>query len=162
MRPRIIPLPVICFIVFGSVLASSPCEAQPAVDLSLSANWLEESDIWGGGAALHFAFADYAFELVPSGAYYVASEDTTDTWSVGLDARANLFSIGFLRPYAGVGVVRMTQSNMRDTILNLTGGLHIRLGSDRTVPFVEAGYRTADSFDPWRFRAGLRLILRER
>ena len=162
MRQRIIYFQTIIFIVFGSALVSSPGRAQMTIDFSLNANWLEKSDVWGAGAAFHFAFADYAFELVPSGAYYFASDDTTETWSVGLDGRANLFSIGFLRPYIGVGFLRMTQSDIRKTILNLTGGLHLRLGSDRTVPFIEAGYRTADSFDPWRFRAGLRLIFRER
>jgi hypothetical protein len=155
MRQRINIIRTIIFFFIGSVLALAPCKAELAIDISLNANYLEASDIWGGGAAFHFAFANYAFELVPSGAYYVASDDTTDTRSFGLEGRANLFSIGFLRPYMGVGFVRVTQSDINKTILNLMGGLHLRLGSDRTVPFIEAEYRTADSFDPWRFRAGL-------
>ena len=133
-----------------------------AVDISLPAKRLEESDIRGAGAVLHFSFAYYAVELVPSGAYYATPDDTTSEWSVGLDGRVNLFSLGYLRPFLGVGFIRMFQADMRDTILYLTGGRHFNLGSYETISSVEAGYRTAASHGAGRFQAGFRFILRER
>lgn len=162
-EPVIINIQKLLIFIVGSLTVAFPCRAQNALDFSVNANWLEQSDTRGVGGAFHFAFADYLFELVPSGVYYRTPGDTTDTtvtWSAGLDARVNLHSVNFVRPYIGVGFVRMMQSGANDTILILSAGLNVRLGGGRKIPFMEAAYRGASEIDPWRYRAGIRLHLR--
>ena len=159
-KPMIIYFQKLLICIFGSLLVAFPCRAQNALDFSVNANWLERSDTRGVGGALHLVFADYLFELVPSGVHYFAPGDTTERWSAGLDARANLYSAKFVRPYIGVGFVRMIQSGANDTILTLSAGLNMRLGRGRKIPFVEAAYRGASEIDPWLYRAGIRIHLR--
>ena len=146
--------------IFGLLVVTFPCRAQNALDFSVNANWLERSDTRGVGGALHLVFADYLFELVPSGVHYFAPGDTTKTWSAGLDAIVNLYSVNFVRPYIGAGFVRVTQSGASDTIFTLSAGLNVRMGRGRKIPFVEAAYHGASEIDPWRYRAGIRFHLR--
>lgn len=146
--------------LLGSLLLVLPSRAQRAFDFSVTANWLEQSNIHGLGGALHVALADYLIELVPSGVLYRTPDDSSDTWSAGLDGRINLIPVSIVRPYVGVGFLRMKQSGRSDTILNLSAGINIRLGKGRKIPFMEAAYRPDSSFDPWRYRAGIRLNLR--
>lgn len=132
------------------------------VDASIHANWLQETDVYGIGGSAHFVFARYALELVPSGAHYFADDDTTDSWSFGLDGRLNLPTLGAIRPFVGTGFVRLRQDDESEWLLNLSGGFYARIRGDRIIPFIEGAYRPADSLNPWRFRSGLRFIMRER
>ena len=137
-------------------------EAQPLIDASLHANWLQETDVYGIGGFAHFVFARYALEFVPSGVQYFAENDTTESWSIGLDGRLNLPMLGALRPFVGTGFVRLRQNDKSEWLLNLSGGIHARIQGDRIIPFIEGAFRPADSVNPWRFRSGLRFIIRKR
>ena len=135
--------------------------AQPSVDASLHADWLQESDVWGMGGAVHLVFAQYAVEFVPSGSYYFAADDSTESWAWGLDMRIHLPRLGPVRPFAGAGTVNLRRDNDPKWLLNLSGGVHLRIRGDRIIPFIEGAYRPSDSVNPWRFRSGLRFILSE-
>ena len=132
------------------------------IDASLHTDWLQETDVYGIGGSAHFVFARYALELVPSGAHYFAENDTTESWSMGLDGRLNLPTLGAIRPFVGTGVIRLRQNDESEWLLNLSGGIYTRIRGDRIIPFIEGAYRPADSLNPWRFRSGLRFIMRER
>jgi hypothetical protein len=135
--------------------------AQPALDASLHTAWLQESDVYGVGGAVHFVFSGYALEIVPYGGYYFADDDSTSSWSMGLDGRVNLPALGPLRPYGGAGVVRLRQQDDSKWFFNAAAGAYLRIRGDRVFPFVEAAHRPGDDLNPWRFQAGLRFIMRE-
>ena len=137
-------------------------EAQPLIDASIHANWLQETDVYGIGGSVHFVFARYALEFVPSGVQYFAGNDSTESWSIGLDGRINLPKLGALRPFVSTGFVRLRQNDKSQWLLNLSGGIYARFQGERVIPFIEGAFRPADSVNPWRFRSGLRFIIRKR
>lgn len=92
-------------------------------------------------------FANYVLEIVPSGDYYYVQNDTTDTWSFGLDVRINLPALGGIRPYAGTGFVRQQQTGESGVLLNISGGIYFRVRGNRVIPFVEGAYRDADDLN---------------
>ena len=94
MYPRLIVL----LLLVGIHRLPADVEAQPLIDASIHANWLQETDVYGIGGSDHFVFTRYALELVPSGAHYFAENDTTDSWSFGLDGRLNLPTLGAVWP----------------------------------------------------------------
>ena len=143
-----------------SIAVNSVSVAQPHIDASLHAGWLQESDTYGVGGSVHFATRSYVFEVVPSVKYYFAENDTTNSWSVEVDGRLNLPAVGRVRPYGAAGIVRLRHDDASEWLLNLAGGVHVRLWGDRVYPFAEAAYRPGDSDNEWRYRAGLRFILR--
>lgn len=149
-------------LILAFFLSSVEASSQPLVDASVHADWLQGDDVYGMGGSAHFVFNRYALELVPSGAHYFAENDSTESWSLGLGGRFNLPTLGAIRPYVGTGFVRLRQNDGSEWLLNLSGGIYARVRGDRIVPFIEGAYRPADSLNPWRFRSGLRFVLRER
>lgn len=148
--------------LLSCILFVGQSRAQSLIDASIHASWLQETDVYGIGGSAHFVFALYALGFVPSGAHYFADDDTTKSWSIGLDGRLNLPTLGVIRPYVGTGLERQRLNDESEWLFNLSGGFYTRVRGDRIVPFIEGAYRPADSANPWRFRSGLRFIMRER
>jgi len=136
--------------------------AQVLLDASVHTAWLQETDVYGTGGAIHFVFSEYALEIVPYSTQYFASDDTTTSWSIGLDGRLNLPALGPIRPYGAVGAVRLRQQDASEWFFSAAGGAYLRVRGDRIFPYVEAAHRPGDALNPWRFRAGLRFIMRKR
>ena len=155
---RFLFIRTIMFLLGG--LSSYDGSAQD-LDASINANWFEESDVFGLGGSLHFVFADYALEFVPGAVYYFTEKDSSSFWSYSMVGRLNIPMRGGIRPYLGIGTVRQRRHEEWKWLLNLSGGINVRLLGDRIVPFLEAAYRPEDDFNQWRFRSGLRLIFSE-
>ncbi len=143
-------------------LSVAPASAQMFVDGALFAQRFEKRPVYGPGAALHFAFYNYALELVVSGGYYVTPENSSDSWDVRLDSRVNLPSLYLIRPYAGVGYARTVTENTKTSTGIVVAGTYLGFLLGRRIhPFLEGEYRAAAALGDFRFRAGLRFQFRD-
>ncbi len=144
------------------VLSTTPASAQMFVDGSLFAQRFEKRPVYGPGGALHFAFYNYALELVASGGYYVTPDNSSESWDVRIDARINLPSLILLRPYVGGGFARSVTESVKTSTGVVMAGTYLGFLLGRRIhPFVEGEYRAAPVLGDFRFRAGLRFQFRD-
>ncbi len=140
------------------LLANSP-RALAQFDLAIHGDQIIESSTYGVGASFMVPINEYAYDVTLGGEYYFAANDTTDAWSLNLDAHTNLFVIRFLRPYTGLGLGYFHRDGRDRVGLNVKGGVYIHVW-DRIVPYVQYTYRTIPSIDPSHLQFGFRFLLR--
>ncbi len=119
---------------------------------------MEGEQLYGVGGALLVPIKGYRYDVTAGGSYFFASSDTSSAWMVNLDANVNLFTLGILRPYTGLGLNYFNRDGDR-VGLNLKVGAYVRF-TDRLAPYFQYTYRTIPSVDHSYIQLGARLLLR--